>query len=64
MNKQELENWLDGPHVGVCSGCGRKTWSVSEVGKWCNMPQPSGEICVGVLKASEADSVPSPPDNE
>lgn len=30
----------DAPPLAVCSGCGRKTWSVDEIGRRCGMSQP------------------------
>lgn len=38
----------DAPNL-VCSGCGRKTWSSSDVGEVCGMSQPDGSKCQGVF---------------
>lgn len=32
-----------------CSECGRKTWSQSDLGTTCGMPQPNGERCKGIF---------------
>jgi len=36
-------------HVCVCSKCGRKSWSVSEIHRVCNMTQPDGSRCSGTF---------------
>lgn len=36
----------DAPFVR-CSGCGRKTWTPSDRGSICGMPQPDGRTCTG-----------------
>jgi hypothetical protein len=40
---------LNNPPLSKCSGCGRSTWSASEVGQTCGMLQPSGARCDGIL---------------
>lgn len=41
---------VSSPPIGVCSSCGRKTWAIDELGDWCDMPQPTGGRCVGVMR--------------
>lgn len=36
------------PPLAVCDGCGRKTWSVDEIGRKCRMAQPPPlPLCAG-----------------
>ena len=44
----------DAKPAGRCTACGRKTWSVSEVGRRCNMLQPDGQICTGKIGSGPA----------
>lgn len=34
---------------GMCSNCGRRTWSENDVGKFCNAPQIHGGFCQGQI---------------
>jgi hypothetical protein len=43
------EHLRDDAPYQVCSGCGRKTWSKSEFGQICSMPQPDNIICLGMF---------------
>ena len=50
-----LERHLDmdaGP-VAICAACGRKSWSEANV--ICNMPQPNGNKCNGVMVPTAAE---------
>jgi hypothetical protein len=38
----------DAPNL-KCDSCGRKSWDVAERGHFCNMPQPGGRVCSGIL---------------
>ncbi len=43
-----------------CHRCGRGSWSASDEGKSCEMPQPSGEECDGVFLFRPAKKEPTP----
>lgn len=40
--------------LAQCTDCQRKSWSDDDVGEDCNMPQPSGSACRGVMVATAA----------
>lgn len=48
---------FDGPALGECSRCHRKTWVISDIGAFCKISQPNGVKCEGVFVALE--DVPS-----
>lgn len=55
---------LNNPPLSTCSVCGRSTWSASEAGQTCGMPQPSGVTCSGVfLPVEGATTRPSTADD-
>lgn len=37
------------PPVCQCNRCGRKSWDLKEVNSQCNMTQPNGTKCLGIL---------------
>ncbi|MCV7174785.1 hypothetical protein [Mycolicibacterium sphagni] len=43
------DDYLLAPAAGVCTGCGRSTYSRDEVGQACGMTQPGGDTCVGMF---------------
>jgi hypothetical protein len=63
--QQQREEVADDPQAGwpahlrddapsqQCSGCRRFTWSTSEFGQVCNMPQPDGRRCTGRFMPSD-----------
>jgi hypothetical protein len=49
------------PPLASCSGCGRKTWSSSELGQPCEMLQPDGTRCKGSFPLpTQPQPTPSP----
>jgi hypothetical protein len=38
---------------GHCDRCGRFTWSSTEIGEACGIPQPHGFPCSGTIRSSE-----------
>ncbi|MFA5927503.1 MAG: hypothetical protein WCT32_04825 [Patescibacteria group bacterium] len=39
----------------ICNVCGRTSCAEGEVGGLCDMPQPDGNRCTGIMKASDED---------
>lgn len=37
------------PPVGFCPSCHRKTWALEDLGAFCDLSQPSGGRCAGVM---------------
>lgn len=46
-----LPEWLrDDASFLVCSKCGRKSYAATVINATCEMPQPSGRACDGIMQ--------------